>query len=93
MDFSRRQCAETGQLEGQPRYDANRGELALTAFDFIENALDLWKRSKTGVRREILAAITLNRRVSDLILVLEKRNPFDIAVEGHVFHFGRGDRM
>jgi hypothetical protein len=77
------------QLEEQPRYDAKRGELALTAFDFMQNAADLWKRSKTGVRREILAAVSLNRKVSDVSLVLEKRKPFDLAIEGPLFLSGR----
>jgi site-specific DNA recombinase len=81
------------QLEEQPRYDAKRGELSLTAFDFMQNAADLWKRSKTGVRREILAAISLNRKVSDVSLVLEKRKPFDLAIEGPQFVYGRTDRI
>jgi hypothetical protein len=59
----------------------------------MSNAADLWKRSKTGVRREILAAVSLNRKVSDVSLVLEKRKPFDLAIEGPLFLSGRGDRI
>jgi predicted DNA-binding transcriptional regulator AlpA len=79
------------QLEENPRIDAKRGELALAVFDFMQNAADLWKRSKPPLRREILAAVSLNRRVSDVSLVLEKRKPFDIADEGLISHFGRGE--
>lgn len=79
------------QLEETPRYDAKRGELALTVFDFMQNAADLWRRSKMPLRREILAAVSLNRKVSDVSLVLEKRKPFDVSIEGPSFHFGRTD--
>lgn len=81
------------QLEEKPRSDAKRGELALAVFDFMQNAADLWKRSKPPLRREILAAVSLNRRVSDVSLVLEKRKPFDISAEGPSLFFGRGDKI
>lgn len=81
------------QLEERPTFDPKRGELALGLFDFMQNAANLWRRSNMEQRRELLGAIALNRRVSDVKLVLEKRKPFDIAVEGHVFHFGRTDRI
>ena len=44
-------------------------------------------------RREFLAAIALNRLVSDVKLVLKKGKPFDIAAEGPTLQFGRGDRI
>ena len=44
-------------------------------------------------RRELLSAVALNRRVSDVRLVVEKRKPFDIAAEGPELHFGRTDRI
>ncbi len=81
------------QLEENPAYDHKRGELALTIFDFMQNAADLWRRSNTAQKRELLGAISLNRHVSDVSLVLEKRKPFDIAVEGPSFHYGRSDRI
>ena len=74
-------------------YDNKRGELALTLFDFMQNAADLWRRSNIAQKREILAAVSLNRLVSDVTLVLEKRKPFDISAEGPLFLSGRGDRI
>ncbi len=81
------------QLEEKPSYDNKRGELALTVFDFMQNAADLWRRSYMAQRREILGAVSLNRLVSDVKLVLEKRKPFDIAAEGAPIQIGRGDRI
>ena len=81
------------QLEEKPAYGHKRGELALTIFDFMQNAANLWRRSSTAQKRELLGAISLNRQVSDVSLVLQKRQPFDIAAEGPSFHFGRSDRI
>lgn len=81
------------QLGDQPSYDPKRGELALAVFDFMQNAADLWRRSNMAQKREILSAVALNRHVSDVKLVLEKRKPFGITAEGPSFHFGRSDRI
>lgn len=81
------------QLEERPTYDPKRGELALAVFDFMQNAVDLWRRSNMTQKREILTAIGLNRRLSDVSLCLEKRKPFDIAAEGPSSHYGRTDRI
>ena len=81
------------QLEERPTYDLKRGELALTLFDFMQNAPNIWRRSNMTQKRELLGAISLNRRVSDVKLVLEKRKPFDIAAEGPELQFGRDDRI
>jgi hypothetical protein len=67
--------------------------MALAIFDFMQNAADLWRRSNTAQKREILAAISLNGHVSDISLVQEKGKPFDLAIEGPQFVYGRTDRM
>ena len=81
------------QLEEKPNYDQKRGETALKLFDFMQNAADIWRRSNMAQKRELLGAISLNRLVSDVKLVLEKRKPFDIAAEGPSLSIGRGDRI
>ena len=59
----------------------------------MQNAADLWRRSKIPQRREILCAVSLNRDVSDVSLCLTKRKPFDIAAEVLDFDFGTPNRI
>ena len=80
-------------VEEQPNYDQKRGETALKLFDFMQNAADIWQRSNMTQKRELLGATSLNRLVSNVKLVLEKRKPFDIAAEGPVTQPGRTDRI
>jgi hypothetical protein len=61
---------------------ADAGEIAVKLFDWTQNADEFWSRSKVPVRREILSALSLNRTLSDVSLVIEKRKPFDILAEG-----------
>ena len=79
------------QLEEKPNYDQKRGETGLKLFDFMQNTADSWRRSNMTQKRELLGAISLNRLVSDVKLVLEKRKPFDIAAEGLSIAIGRSD--
>ena len=69
------------------------GDLALSVFEWSQNVADIWWRSNTGQRRQILEAICLNRAVDDVTLYTEKRKPFDMLAEGHFRQFGRGARI
>ena len=50
---------------------------ALAVFEFSQNVPDLWRGSKMLEKRRILEALSLNRMLGDVTLVLEKRKPFD----------------
>ncbi|WP_145376706.1 recombinase family protein [Symmachiella dynata] len=73
--------------------DPARGELAVTLFDWTQKAAEIWRGSNNTVRRDILDAVCLNRVVSDVNLVLEKRKPFDTLAERPDLENSRGDRI
>lgn len=66
-------------------------DLGLLLFDWSQNAADLWLGSNITQKREILDLICLNRRLSDVSLVLTKRKPFDVFAERPEFVESRGD--
>ncbi|MGD0088314.1 MAG: hypothetical protein ABSE73_00145 [Planctomycetota bacterium] len=65
---------------------------ALALLDFRQNLVDIWRGSNSAVRREILDCVSLNRRVSDVSLVLEKRKPFDFLAERPYLKNGRDNK-
>jgi len=67
------------------------GDMALVLFDWSQQAADLWRGSKNGEKRDILDALSSNRLLSDVSLVLEKRRPFDLLAERPSCQSGRGD--
>ena len=50
---------------------------ALGVFAFAQNAAQIWHGSTMDQKREILESVSLNRLLSDVSLVVEKRKPFD----------------
>lgn len=66
----------------QPGFDPKQGDLALKALELSQNAVELWRGSKTAVRRELLALVFSNRACRDVSLELEKRKPFGCYTEG-----------
>jgi hypothetical protein len=66
-------------------------ELAVSLFDFSQEAATTWQRSTWPARRQILSALSLNRILSDTSLCLTKRKPFDLLAEGLLFNTSRGD--
>ena len=66
-------------------------ETALQLFDWSQQAADLWRGSNNAVRREILDAVCLNRTLSDVSLVTEKRKPFDVLAKRPDLKKSRGD--
>ncbi len=57
--------------------DAEDVRTALGVFQFAQNAAQIWHGSKMDQKREILNAVSLNRLLGDVTLVVEKRKPFD----------------
>lgn len=66
----------------QPGFDPKKGDLALKALELSQNAVELWRGSKTDVRRELLTLVFSNRACCDVSLDLEKRRPFGCHAEG-----------
>lgn len=68
-------------------------DLAIRAFDFTQNAADVWRGSKIAGKQRILRAVSLNRTLSDVSLELEKRKPFSFLTERLPVRTSRGDRI
>ena len=94
--------AKTGRLKGElaeveaslaeaVAYDPEAPQRALAVFDFSQSLVDGWERSNLARKRELLDAVSLNRTVTDVSLVLTKRKPFDFLAEGPELKDGRGD--
>ena len=71
--------------------DPARGQLVVTLFDWSQRAADVWRGSNNAIRRDILDAVCLNRRLNDVTLVLQKRKPFDDFSERPFLKNSRGD--
>ena len=71
-DTALQSCGET---------NSGRGEMALSLFDWSQQAADVWLGSKMDAKRDILGEIALNRTLSDATLCLEMRRPFDVLVK------------
>ena len=71
--------------------DAASWDNVFRAFDWSQQAADLWRGSNTSERREILEAVCLNRTLSDVSLCTEKRRPFSILAERPSCQTTRGD--
>ena len=71
--------------------DPSRGETAMRVFEWSQRAADVWRGSNNGTKRQILNAVSLNRTLSDVSLVTEKRNPFDLLAERPFLKNTRGD--
>ena len=82
-----RQADEAGQDDPQ------LAERALGLFDFSQNLVELWRGSNSAQKRELLEVVSLNRKVSDVSLVLIKRKPFDFLAERPFLKNSRGDKI
>ena len=80
-------------LEELGELDPTRGKLAVTLFDWTQNAAEIWRGSNNSIRREILDSVCLNRSLNAVNLVLEKRKPFDILAERPFLKKSRDDRI
>ncbi len=79
------------QLDEANEFDPAFGQAALAVFDFSQNLVPLWRGSNSAGKREVLECVSLNRTLTDVSLVLEKRRPFDFLVERPFLKKSRGD--
>ena len=80
-------------IEKTNRLDPDAPLRALALFDFSQNLVDVWHGSKSARKRQILECVSLNRRVDDATLVVEKRKPFSFLAERPFLKDGRGGRI
>jgi site-specific DNA recombinase len=73
--------------------DAEDVRTALGVFQFAQNAAQIWRGSKMDQKREILDAVSLNRMLGDVSLVVEKRRPFDELAKRPSVTSSRDDRI
>ncbi len=66
-------------------------EAAVAVFDFSQRAAEIWRGSKITQKRQIVEIASLNRTLSDVTLVTEKRKPFDILANRPSVQLSRGD--
>ena len=97
--YQRRQTAALGKRKADEALAqlgngaAGGGDTALALFDWTQRAADAWRGSNNAIRREILDAVCLNRTLSDVTLVTEKRKPFDGFVKRPQMENSRGDKI
>ena len=80
-------------LERAGAYDPDAPARALALFDFSQNLVNVWRGSNSAVKRNILDCVSLNRTLSDVTLVVEKRKPFGYLAERPFLKNGRGGRI
>ena len=78
-------------LDNLGHFDPDRGDAALAILDWSQNAAEIWRGSNNVQKRDILDSVCLNRTLSDVNLVTQKRKPFDILAERPLSKESRGD--
>ena len=79
------------QLDEADEFDPAFGQAALAVYDFSQKLPEIWRGSNSAGKRDILECVSLNRTLTDVSLVLEKRRPFDFLVERPFLKKSRGD--
>ena len=73
--------------------DATDVRAALAVFEFSQKIPEIWRGSKMLEKRRILETVSLNRRLGDVSLELEKRKPFDELAKRLEIQLSRDDRI
>ena len=81
------------QMDEAGNFDPNRGQLALSVFDFSQSLANRWHGSNFAVRRAILECVSSIRLVGDVSHCLEKRSPFGFVAERAFLKDSRGDEI
>lgn len=80
-------------LSESSRFDPAYAETALDVLDFGQQAADLWRGSNSSVRRKLLESVSLNRVLTEVSLVTEKRKPFDWMAKNSIMKYGVPTRI
>jgi len=66
-------------------------DMALRAYDFTQNAVEIWQTSNMAMKQQILRAIPLNRTNEATSRALEERKRFSFLTERLRVRTSRGD--
>ncbi len=89
-DLKREIAQAEESLERATLCDPDAPARALALFDFSQKLVEVWHRSNSEDKRQIVDCVSLNRTVDDVTLVLAKRSPFDWIAERPFLKNGRG---
>ena len=92
-EFKSQQALVAESLAGVEDVDDACATTAMAVFDWSQRAADLWRGSNNAVRREILDSVCLNRTLSDVSLVTQKRKPFDVLAKRPLVTSSRDDTI
>ncbi|MHB1155861.1 MAG: hypothetical protein ACYC26_03375 [Phycisphaerales bacterium] len=70
------------QLDEADRFDPAFGQTALAVSDFSQNLPEIRRGSNSAQKRELLDVVSLNRKVSDVSLVLTKKSRSTFSSNG-----------
>jgi len=96
--FQRKSADMKAELEDVQRnldeaaFDPTHGEAALAVYDFSQKLPEIWQGANRTVRRDLLDCVSLNRHLSDISLVTQKRKPFDSLVKRPSISSSRGEK-
>ena len=65
----------------------------LAVYDFSQKLPEIWQGANRTVRRDLLDCVSLNRNLSDVSLVTQKRKPFDFLAERPFLNNSRGGEI
>jgi len=89
----KQQSEDTQRQLDETTFDPSHAQTALAVYDFSQNLPEIWQGSNWTVRRNLLDCVSLNRTLSDVTLVLQKRKPFDFLAERPFLQHSRGERI
>ncbi len=89
-DLKREIAQVEESLERATLCDPDAPARALALFDFSQKLVDVWHRSNSEEKRQVLYCVSLNRIVTAASLCVTKRKPFDYLAERPFLKNGRG---
>ena len=81
------------QLDRYDRSRAERGEIAVEAFELSQTLKDKWFKADYRAKRQLLELVCLNFTLDDVTLVPTWRKPFDVLAKKAFSENSRGDRI
>ena len=81
------------QLDSADEQDQDMGQKAMALFDLSQKLPEVWQRSNSSQKRQLLQCVSLNRQISGVSLCMTKRKPFDFLTERPFLKKSRGERI
>ena len=83
----------TLQIEARDRGRAEKGEIAIKAFELSQTLTEKWLNADYRAKRQLLNILCLNFSLEDVTLVPTIRKPFDVLAKGLISKDSRGERI